>query len=52
MQNWRDKSRIWELMLQQKVKTQDNWDELLKMVGRLRYKEVTLEDLEQIELEP
>jgi len=36
VQQWKDKSRIWELMLQQKVKTQDNWDELLKMVGRLK----------------
>lgn len=39
-------------MLQQKVKTQDNWDEFLKMVGKLRFNDITLEDLENIDLEP
>jgi len=52
VQSWRDKSRLWELMLQQKVKTQENWDEFLKMVGKLRYNDITLEDLEGIDLDP
>jgi len=49
---WKDNCKLWELMLQDKVKTKENWHELLVAIdNKYKYEDIKLSDLELIDIQ-